>query len=74
MEMKPVMIEVFDDGIARYGDRVLSPNIIRRLEDATGLDIREPGVPPEMQDDEPEAPGYEVIPTGAGSRDAGVLI
>lgn len=66
LEMNPVMIEIFDDGIARYGERELSPNIIRRLEDATGLDIRAPGFPAEMQDDEPEEPGYEVIPTGLG--------
>ncbi|WP_281018936.1 MULTISPECIES: NAD(P)-dependent oxidoreductase [unclassified Minwuia] len=66
LEMNPVMIEIFDDGIARYGERELSPNIIRRLEDATGLDIRAPGFPAEMQDDEPEEPGYEVIPKGLG--------
>ncbi|KIC43500.1 3-hydroxyisobutyrate dehydrogenase [Ruegeria sp. ANG-R] len=62
LEINPVMIKIFEDGISRYGDRELSPNIIRRLEDATGLDIRAPGFPPEMQDDEPEEPGYEVIP------------
>ena len=62
LEMNPMMIKIFEDGIARYGDRELSPNIIRRLEDATGLDIRAPGFPPEMLDDEPEEPGYEVIP------------
>ena len=62
LEMNPVMIKIFEDGIARYGDRELSPNIIRRLEEATGLDIRTPGFPHEMLDDEPEQPGYEVIP------------
>ena len=62
LEVNPLMIKIFDDGIARYGERELSPNIIRRLEDATGLDIRAPGFPPEMCDDEPEEPGYEVIP------------
>ena len=62
LEMNPLMIRIFQDGIARYGERELSPNIIRRLEDATGLDIRAPGFPPEMVDDEPEEPGYEVIP------------
>lgn len=71
LEMNPVMIEIFDDGIARYGERELSPNIIRRLEDATGLDIRAPGFPPEMLDDEPEEPGYEVIPTGLGGPGVG---
>jgi len=63
LEMNPKMIEIFDDGIARYGERELSPNIIRRLEDATGLDIRAPGFPAQMCDDEPEEPGYEVVPT-----------
>ncbi|MFY0622698.1 MAG: NAD(P)-dependent oxidoreductase [Pelagimonas sp.] len=65
LEVSPLMVKIFDDGIEKYGDRELSPNIIRRLEDATGLDIRAPGFPPEMVDDEPEEPGYEVIPQGA---------
>jgi 3-hydroxyisobutyrate dehydrogenase len=39
----------------------LSPNIIKRLEQATGLDIRAPGFPPEMTDDEPEERGAEVV-------------
>lgn len=64
LEVSPLICKIFEDGIARYGDRELSPNIIRRLEDATGLDIRAPGFPPEMTDDEPEEPGYEVVPTG----------
>ncbi len=64
LEISPLMIDIFDDGIAKYGDRELSPNIIRRLEDATGLDVTAPGFPQEMVDDEPEAKGYEVIPTG----------
>lgn len=66
LEMNPLMIKIFDDAIERYGEREWSPNIIRRLEDATGLDITAPGFPDEMLDDEPEEPGYEVIPTGKG--------
>ncbi len=68
LEMNPLMMRIFDDGIARYGDRELSPNIIRRLEDATGLDITAPGFPVEMEDSEPEEPGYEVVPTGRGAE------
>lgn len=60
LEMNPLMIEIFQDGIARFGERELSPNIIRRLEEATGLDILAEGFPAEMEDDEPEVPGYEV--------------
>ena len=67
LEISPKMIEIFDDGIARYGEREWSPNIIKRLEEATGLSILAPGFPAEMVDDEPEEPGYEVIPTGRES-------
>ncbi|MCZ0814179.1 NAD(P)-dependent oxidoreductase [Roseovarius sp. EGI FJ00037] len=62
LELSPLLMSILDDGIARYGERELSPNIIRRLEDATGLDIRAPGFPAQMVDDEPEEPGYEVRP------------
>ena len=65
LEVSPLICEIFDDGIERYGDRELSPNIIRRLEDATGLSILAPGFPAEMTDDEPEEEGYEVIPQGS---------
>ena len=64
VELNPVMVEIFRDGEARYGAREWSPNIIRRLEDATGLSILAPGFPAEMIDDEPEEPGHEVIPKG----------
>jgi 3-hydroxyisobutyrate dehydrogenase len=64
LEISPKLIEIFDDGIERYGPREWSPNIIRRLEDATGAEILAPGFPAEMTDDEPEEPGYEVVPKG----------
>ena len=64
VELNPVMVDIFKDGAERYGSREWSPNIIRRLEDATGLSILAPGFPAEMIDDEPEEPGYEVIPKG----------
>ncbi|AXT36474.1 NAD(P)-dependent oxidoreductase [Phaeobacter sp. LSS9] len=64
LEINPLMIKIFKDGEARFGSRELSPNIIRRLEEATGLKITAPGFPPEMTDEEPEEPGYEIIPTG----------
>ena len=64
LEVNPLMMRIIDDGIARFGSRELSPNIIRRLEEATGLEIRAPGFPAEMCDEEPEEPGYEVVPRG----------
>jgi len=62
LEMNPLMVQIFKDGEARYGSREFSPNIIRRLEDATGLDITAPGFPADILDDEPEEAGYEVVP------------
>ena len=64
LEIAPMLVDIFDDGIARFGERELSPNIIKRLEEATGLEILAPGFPAEMLDDEPEESGYEVIPQG----------
>ena len=64
LEVSPLLKQIFIDGENRYGAREHSPNIIKRLEEATGLDIRASGFPPEMIDNEPEEPGYEVIPTG----------
>ncbi|MEO1551755.1 MAG: NAD(P)-dependent oxidoreductase [Pseudomonadota bacterium] len=61
LELNPKMIEIFEDGAARFGPREWSPNIIKRLEEATGLTITAPGFPAEMIDDEPEEPGAEVV-------------
>ena len=62
LDINPLMIKIMRDGAERYGMREWSPNIIRRLEDATGLNILADGFPSEMVDDEPEAPGYEIVP------------
>ena len=41
--------------------REWSPNVIRRLEEAVGIEVVAPGFPAEMVDDEPEEPGHEVL-------------
>ena len=51
LEINPVMIDIFRDGENRYGGREFSPNIIRRLEELTGLDITAPGFPDDIVDD-----------------------
>jgi 3-hydroxyisobutyrate dehydrogenase len=61
LELNPLLIDIFKDGIARFGPRELSPNIIKRVEEATGLDVTAPGFPAEMVDDEPEDQGAEVL-------------
>jgi 3-hydroxyisobutyrate dehydrogenase len=62
LELSPLVLDIFKDGQRRYGPRELSPNIIKRLEQACGVDVLGTGFPAQMVDDEPEAPGYEVIP------------
>ena len=62
LEVSPLLIKIFEDGQARFGPREWSPNIIKRLEEACNTKILAAGFPAEMTDDEPEEPGYEVIP------------
>jgi 3-hydroxyisobutyrate dehydrogenase len=62
LEVSPLLIKIFEDGQARFGPREWSPNIIKRLEEACNTQILAAGFPAEMKDDEPEEPGYEVIP------------
>lgn len=64
LEINPLLIRIMQDGAERYGMREWSPNIIRRLEDAAGVQVLADGFPSEMTDDEPEEPGYEIIPKG----------
>jgi 3-hydroxyisobutyrate dehydrogenase len=62
LEVLPLLIKIFEDGQARFGPREWSPNIIKRLEEACDTKILAAGFPAEMTDDEPEEPGYEIIP------------
>lgn len=62
LEISPKVIEMMTDGQARYGTSAQSDRMIERLEEATGLDIRAPGFPLGLIDDEPEERGYEVTP------------
>ena len=60
LELSPLLVRIFDEGIARYGDRELSTNIVKRLEEACGSEFLAPGFPAELVDDEPEVRGAEV--------------
>ena len=67
LELSPLLVRLFKEAIEDYGSRELSPNIIRRFEEPAGLKITAPGFPADILDDEPEEPGYEVIPQGRGA-------
>jgi 3-hydroxyisobutyrate dehydrogenase len=64
LELSPLVLDIFRDGARRYGPSELSPNIIRRLEEACGVRVLGEGFPAQMVDDEPKVPGYEVVPRG----------
>jgi 3-hydroxyisobutyrate dehydrogenase len=69
LDVGPVLLDVFDDAAERYGRRVLSPMVVRRMEEQLGRDFRAPGFPAEMVDDEAEETGYEVVVgTGPGQN------
>jgi 3-hydroxyisobutyrate dehydrogenase len=61
LEISPLVLGIFRDGQRRYGPRELSPNIIRRLEDACDVQVLGQGFPAQITDDEPEQPGHEVL-------------
>jgi 3-hydroxyisobutyrate dehydrogenase len=61
VELSPLVLEIFRDGQQRYGPRELSPNIIRRLEDACQVRVLGEGFPAQITDHEPEQRGYEVV-------------
>lgn len=62
LDVSPVLIDVFTEAAETYGMREWSPNVIKRLEEATGASVLAEGFPAEMTDDEPEEPGYEIKP------------
>lgn len=64
LEISPLMIKIMEDGQKRFGPREWSPNIVKRLEEACGVEVLADGFPAEIVDDEPEEPGYEVVPKG----------
>jgi len=61
LEISPLVLSIFEDGLRRYGPREFSPNIIRRLEDACQVQVLGQGFPAQITDDEPEQRGYEVL-------------
>lgn len=65
LTLSPMLVTLFREAIATWGPDANSPSIIRRYEEPANLDVRAPGFPAEMVDDEPEEPGYEVMPRRA---------
>jgi len=62
LELSPLVLGIFKDGVARYGGREHSPNIIRRYEEPCGVKVLGTGFPATMVDHLPKEPGVEVVP------------
>jgi 3-hydroxyisobutyrate dehydrogenase len=56
------VLRIFREGVARYGAREHSPNIIRRYEEPCGVKVLGTGFPATMVDRLPKEPGVEVVP------------
>ena len=62
LELSPLAVDIMRDGLAKYGPRAWSSMVVKRLEDACSEDLRAPGFPEYLVDEEPEAAGAEVKP------------
>ena len=60
LELSPLCVDIMRDGLKRYGPRVWSSMVVKRLEDACDEDLRAPGFPEYLVDEEPERSGAEV--------------
>jgi 3-hydroxyisobutyrate dehydrogenase len=60
LELSPLCVKIMKDGLKRYGPRVWSSMVVKRLEDDCGVDLRAKGFPEFLTDDEPESLGFEV--------------
>lgn len=64
LEVSPLVSDIFRDGQEKYGPRAWSSQIVKRLEDACGTELRADGFPEVLVDDEPEVRGEEIIIAG----------
>ncbi|MDX1432046.1 MAG: NAD(P)-dependent oxidoreductase [Gammaproteobacteria bacterium] len=60
LEISPLVLEIFEDARSRYGERAWSSMVVKRLEDACGIELRARGFPEVLVDSEAESAGYEV--------------
>ena len=59
-EISPLVVKIFKDGQKKYGSRVWSSMIVKRMEDQNNTDFRAKGFPSELVDNEAEEKGHEI--------------
>jgi 3-hydroxyisobutyrate dehydrogenase len=60
LEVSPLIVKIFKDGLKKYGSRAWSSMIVKRMEDLNNVDFRADGFPDELVDNEQEEKGYEI--------------
>ena len=60
LELSLLCVEITRGGLKRFGPRVWSSTVVKRLEDDCGEDLRADRFPEYLVDEEPERAGYEV--------------
>ena len=60
LEISPLVFNIFKEGQKKYGSRVWSSMIVKRLEDTCNINLRTEGFPSELTDNESEEKGYEI--------------
>ena len=60
LELSPLIVKTFKDGLKKYGPRAWSSMIVKRMEDLNSINFRAKGFPSELIDNEPEKKGYEI--------------
>ena len=60
LELSPLIVKTFKDGLEKFGPRAWSSMIVKRMEDINNINFRAKGFPSELIDNEPEKKGYEI--------------
>jgi len=59
-KISPIALNIFKDAQKKYGPRSWSSMVVKRLEDASNINLRAEGFPAELIDTEPETKGAEI--------------
>ena len=60
LEISPIALNIFQEAQKKYGPRSWSSMVVKRLEDASNINLRAEGFPAELIDREPETKGAEI--------------
>ena len=59
-DISKLMNKIFNEGRDKYGDRSFSTSIVKRLEEACNENLRAPGFPSQLKDEEPKKKAIEI--------------